>query len=173
MTPTRMPLRRPICCGLSSVILIMASTCLAAAAPDWDRPANIKSAATQIGEIHARGGADTAFKFIVACYKTHGLASKYSKAFEGCIAQDLMLMEVLARIYARVPPEDLARTGVPSPEVLVHSLNQRVGSALAQYKIAPSEGLAIKALVDKHGMPEFLRIVFPPKDGGKSGEAKP
>ena len=56
----------------------------------WDRAANIKEAAERIGLIQRTRGAEAAIKHIDACYRTHGLASAYSAAFEACIAQDYM-----------------------------------------------------------------------------------
>jgi len=134
-----------------------------AAAPkyDWDRIANVKDAARQIGEIQAAQGVDKAFVFITNCYKTHSLGSTFSKYFEGCIAQDLMLMEALAAIYSRVDPEQLRRTGSPSVPQLQAALNHRLGSAYATYNIPPTEAEALKKIVDTHGMPVFLKIVFP------------
>jgi hypothetical protein len=156
-----------------AAVALLASASPAAAAPDWDRVDNIKTVARVIGEIQARQGSDRAFQFIAACYKTHGLSSKYSKAIEGCIAQDFMLMEVLARIYSRVDPDVLKKQGAPSVETIVHALNRRVGGTLAQYELKASDGQALKTLVDTHGMPEFLKIVFPEKDAGKPAAVKP
>ena len=136
-----------------------------AAAPDWDRVANVKAAAAQIGEIQVQQGADKAFKFITDCYKTHGLAAAYSKAFEGCIAQDFMLMEALAAIYSRVDPQVLQRNGVPSVGQLQDSLRQRVSGAYATYQLPASEGQTLKKIVETYGMPIFLKIIFPKKGG--------
>ena len=152
---------------LVSLLVQLAASCPAVAAPDWDRVANVKAAAKQIGEIQAQGGADQAFRFIVACYKTHGLASNYSKAFEGCIAQDFMLTQALALIYARVDPAQLQKLGAPTREQLQQTMNQRVNGAFANYQIPAREGLALKAIVDKHGLPVFFNIVFPKQGGAK------
>ena len=143
-----------------------------AAAPGWDRVANVKSAAAQIAEIQAQGGADRAFQFIAACYKTHGLASAYSKAFEGCIAQDVMLTQALALIYEKIDPEMLRKKGAPTRDQLVASLNQRINGAFGQYGLPASEWEALEKIVEQHGLPVFFKIVFPEKPG--SGEkAKP
>ena len=143
-----------------------------AAAPDWDRVANVKSAAAQIAEIQAQGGADRAFNFIAACYKTHGLASAYSKAFEGCIAQDVMLTQALALIYEKIDPEMLRKKGAPTRDQLVASLNQRINGAFGQYGLPASEWEALKKIVEQHGLPVFFKIVFPEKTGS-GAKAKP
>jgi hypothetical protein len=137
----------------------------ATAAPDWDRVANVKRAAEQIGEIQARGGADQAFRFITACYKTHSLASAYSRPFESCIAQDFMLTQALALIYDKVKPAVLKKMGAPTRDMLQYALNQRVNAAYANYSMEPGEGHALKAIVDEHGMPLFFKLVFPDKGG--------
>ncbi len=146
---------------VAAIAILTGLSCPATAAPDWDRVANVKAAAQQIGEIQARGGAEQAFKFITACYKTHGLASKYSKAFEGCIAQDVMLMQALSLIYDRVDPALLEKRGAPTPAQLQRSLNQRVSGAFAQYEIPATEAPVLQKLISQHGMPIFVKIVFP------------
>ena len=143
------------------VLNLAVGPAIAAGKADWDRADNVKAAAKQIGEIQASQGADKAFKFVTDCYRTHGLAANYSKAFEGCIAQDLMLMEALAAIYGRVDPQVLRKSGAPSVEQLQQALSQRMSGAYATYNMPASEGLALKKIVDTHGMPVFIRIVFP------------
>jgi hypothetical protein len=76
----------------------------AAEKPDWDQVANIKDAATRLAQMQRRQGAKRAFAFIDACYRTHSLSSKYTKAFEACIAQDYLETQVLAMIYSRLQP---------------------------------------------------------------------
>lgn len=131
------------------------------AKPDWDQVANIKAAAQNISEIQKRSGADAAYKFISACYKTHGLASVYNKAFEGCIAQDYVQSRALALVYQRLPAENLKSIGAPSTGELTQALQKRLSAAFAQYKIAAPDGEAFLKLVDTHGMPVFMKVVFP------------
>jgi len=159
-----------LACAVAGALTLPAVAHAAAPTYDWDRVANVKAAAEQIGQIQASQGADKAFVFITNCYKTHGLGSSYSKYFEGCIAQDLMLMEALAAIYSRVDPAVLRRSGSPSVDQLQAALNQRIGGAYATYKIPPTEAQALKKIVDTHGMPVFLKIVFPK---AKTAEPQP
>jgi hypothetical protein len=156
--------------GLLSAAVSLAAASAASAAPasyDWDRVANVRVAAKQIGEIQVAQGADKAFEFINNCYKTHSLANAYSKYFEGCIAQDLMLMEALAAIYSRVAPDQLRKTGAPTVQQLQQALNHRIAGAYATYDMPPTEVQGLKKIVDTHGMPVFLKIVFP-----KTGNAE-
>ena len=156
------------------IAVICTSTAPAAAStPDLDRVANVETAARQIGEIQARGGVEQAFKFISACYKTHSLASKYSKAFEGCIVQDFIVSRALVEIYARVPPETLQKMGSPSPQQLDQSFRQRAASAFAQYNVATKDAVALADIVEKHGLPVFLKIVFPQSDAKSSPQPEP
>ena len=127
----------------------------------WDRIANVESAARQIGEVQAQAGVEKAFNFISACYKTHGLASAYSKAFEGCIAQDYLVSKTLVQTYERVPKDVLEKNGAPSPEKIDQSFKNRAASAFAQYKRTPEDALALRGVVEQHGVPVFLKIVFP------------
>jgi hypothetical protein len=156
--------------GLSVLLagaLAGANSAYAANDISWDRIANVESAAKQIGEVQAQAGVEKAFNFISACYKTHGLASAYSKAFEGCIAQDYLVSRTLVQIYERVPKEVLEKNGAPSPEKIDQSFKNRAASAFAQYKRPPEDALALRGVVEQHGVPVFLKIVFP-DNGNKS-----
>jgi hypothetical protein len=134
-----------------------------AAAPsiNWDRAANIKQAAERIGLIQRTRGAEAAIKHIDACYRTHGLASAYSAAFEACIAQDYMETKLLTRVYGRLPPERLQKMGAPTAEQLAQAMGRRVVAAFGQYKVSTEDAEAFRAEVDKVGMPLFLKTVFP------------
>jgi hypothetical protein len=169
----RLPIQygRVIALGLVAAMVFQPAN--AATPIDWDRVENVRQAAAKLGEIQARQGADQAFRFITACYKTHGLASAYSRAFESCIAQDFMLTQALALIYERIDPAKLKTMGAPTRELLQQSLNQRVSGAYANYEMAPSEGLTLKAIVDEHGLPIFMKAVFPAKGGGAGAPAVP
>ncbi len=136
-----------------------------AASVTWDQPANIRDAAERIGKIQRAKGADGAVKFIDACYRTHGLASAYSAPFEGCIAQDYLLTKLLTRIYGRLSPEALRKIGAPSAELLAQSMGRRVVAAFSQYKVTAAEAEKFKVEVDRHGLPVFLKVVFPKSTG--------
>lgn len=139
----------------------------------WDRTANIKEAAVRIGTIQRTKGAEAAIKFIDACYRTHGLASQYSAAFEGCIAQDYLESKLLTRIYSRLPPEQLKRMGAPTADAIAQAMGRRVVAAFGQYKVGTVEAEAFRAEVDKHGFPVFLKTVFPnsaPEIDGVTGK---
>lgn len=127
----------------------------------WDRVANIKEAAERIGLIQRTRGAEAAIKHIDACYRTHGLASAYSAAFEACIAQDYMETKLLTRIYGRLPPERLRKMGAPTAEQLAQAMGRRVVAAFQQYKVSAADASAFQGEVDKVGLPIFLRTVFP------------
>jgi hypothetical protein len=127
----------------------------------WDRQANIREAAERIGLIQRTRGAEAAIKHIDACYRTHGLASAYSAAFEACIAQDYMETKLLTRVYGRLSPERLRKMGAPTAEQLAQAMGRRVVAAFGQYKVSAADAEAFKADVDKVGMPVFLKTVFP------------
>ena len=149
--------------------LIAAAAALAAgvaalpakAAIDWDRAANIKGAATQLAALHRNQGSQGVLKFLDACYRTHLLASEFNAGVEACLAQDYMHSQALARIYARVPPDVREKNKNPSPEEISKGFADRFVATFAQYKLAAADATQFKALVDKHGLPVFLKGVFP------------
>jgi hypothetical protein len=139
---------------------------------NWDHAANIKDAAGRLATLHKREGSQGVLKFLDACYRTHLLASEYSKGLESCMAQDYMHTQILATIYSKLPEEERVKLHVPSPEAMAQGMGQRFTAAFQQYKVAVAEANDFKALVDKYGFPVFVKAVFP-KDAGKAdGEDK-
>lgn len=132
-----------------------------AAAISWDRPENIKDAAGRLAGILKTRGAAGAYKFIADCYGTHTIAEKFTAGLEACIAQDFMLTEVLAAIYSRMPPEKRKEIGAVDPGDLANTFSRRVGSTLAHYKMTEADGLKLKELVEKHGLPVFTKATLP------------
>ena len=139
-----------------------------AAKETWDHAANIKDAAKRLAELHRREGSQGVLKFLDACYRTQTLASNYSAGLESCMAQDYMHSQVLAQIYARIPQADRVRMGTPAPEDIARGMGQRFVATFKQYNISVKEAESFKKMVDKNGMPIFLKAIFPP---GKPGEA--
>jgi len=147
---------------LALPFLLGAATAWAAAEePDWDQVANIKEAATRLAKMQRTQGATRAFAFIDACYRTHSLNSKYTRAFEACIAQDYLETQILALIYSRLPPETLKKMGAPSPQLLAATMGKRIVSAFATYDVPVERVKAFRKLVDKHGFPVFFKALFP------------
>ncbi|CCB64689.1 MULTISPECIES: hypothetical protein [unclassified Hyphomicrobium] len=147
-------------------LLVMPGTL--AAKQTWDHVANIKDAARRLGALHQREGSAGVLKFLDACYRTQMLASEYSPGLESCLAQDYMHSQVLAQIYARIPQADRVRMGTPAPEDIARGMGARFVAAFRQYKISTKQAEALKKMIDKDGMPIFLKAVFPPR---KPGEA--
>lgn len=132
--------------------------------PTWDQPSNIRDAAERIAKLQKFQGAEAAMRFIDACYRTHGLATNFSAAFEACIVQDYLETKFLTRVYSGVPAEALAKLRAPSPELLGQAMGQRIVSAFNQYKIPVARAEDLKGQIDVHGAPVFLKIVFPESD---------
>jgi hypothetical protein len=160
-------LKMALAAALSGLLAADASAQAPATAPKWDRIDNIKNVATHIGGVQRSQGADKALAFIDACYRTHSLGSAYSKSFEGCIVADYLLAQALVAVINRVPAEDLRKTGMAAPEDILKAVNTRVSSAFGQYGIAAPEANAFVALTVEHGMPAFLKAVFPNAGAGK------
>lgn len=138
---------------------------------DWNQVENIQSAARRIAHVQRRQGADSALKLIGDCYKTHSLSQSYSQGFEGCIAQDYMQTRVLVQVYGRLPPEVIKKLNVPSAEDLAQSMGRRLVNGFAKYKISVAYAKTFKDMVDEHGWPVFMKIVFPnaePKNAPKT-----
>lgn len=156
------------------LIALALSATAAAPAPSfaketWDRVANIKDSAKRLAELHKREGSQGVLKFLDACYRTQMLSSKYTAGLESCMAQDYMHSQILARIYARIPQAERVRMGVPAPEDIANSMGQRFVAAFKQYKISVKEADAFRKLVDKNGMPIFIKSAFPPNQPGEAG----
>lgn len=134
----------------------------------WDHVANVKDAAKRLADLHRREGSAGVLKFLDACYRTQMLSSKYTQGLESCMAQDYMHSQVLARIYARIPQAERVRMGVPAPEDIANGMGQRFVAAFKQYNISVKDAEAFRKLVDKNGMPIFIKSAFPP---GKPGDA--
>jgi hypothetical protein len=150
-----------LCSALSSPALAVGG--------DWDHKANVEDAAKRLVKLHKREGSIGVLKFLEACYRTHLLSSSFTAGLESCMAQDLMHTQLLALIYSRLSPERLKKMGAPSPEVIARSMNERFVSAFMQYKVTVAEGDEFKRLVNTHGVPIFVKGVFPksaaqPKD---------
>lgn len=154
----------------TATVLPAADNARASTKADWDQVANIKEAAVRLGNVQKRQGATKAFEFIVACYKTHGMSTKFSRFFEACIAQDYIHTQTLATIYSRMPPASLKKMGAPSPQVLSRAMGQRVAGAFSKYSIPPEDATAFRKLVEKHGFEPFAKIVFP--KAAKRGQDK-
>lgn len=130
-------------------------------AATWDQAASIRGAAERLGRVHRARGATAAYELIENCYKTHSLASTYGEGFEACIAQDYLETRTLIQVYSRMPPEALQKAGVPSPQQLAESMGTRISTAFTHYRKSQAYADEVKRLVDQHGLPVFLSIVFP------------
>lgn len=127
----------------------------------WDQAASIRGAAERIGRLHRARGAKAAYELIDNCYKTHSLASTYGEGFESCIAQDYLETRMLIQVYSRMHPDALEKLGVPSPQMLAESMGQRISMAFSQYGKSQAYADNVKKMVDEHGLPVFLSLVFP------------
>lgn len=154
-------MRRRLRFAAAAALMAAGAAPPASAAIDWDRAANIKGAATRLVDLHRRQGSNGVLRFLDACYRTHMLASEFNAGIEACLAQDYMHSQALARIYSRVPPEVREKNKNPSPEEISKGFAGRFVAAFAQYKLAAADATQFKALVDKHGLPVFLKGVFP------------
>lgn len=138
---------------------------------EWNQVENVKSAARRLGEMQKRQGSEAVLKFLEACYKTHMLAENFTEGLEGCMAQDYMLSQMLAVIYAKVPADKLAEMKAPSSEVIARAMRGRFQAIFQQYKFTQEQADNLKKAVDVHGMPVFIKLVFP-NTGKKKEDAE-
>jgi len=136
----------------------------------WNHVANIKDAAKRLAVLHKREGSAGVLKFIDACYRTQMLSSTYTQGLESCLAQDYMHSQVLAQIYARIPQAERVRMGVPAPEDIANGMGRRFVAAFKQYHLGVKKAEEFKRLVDKNGLPIFVKSVFPQRPAGDSGK---
>lgn len=165
-----MQIRARLIVGL--VVLAVAMTAgpparAVAAKAAWNQIENVKGAARRLGVMQRRQGSEATLKFLEACYKTHMLAEKYTEGLESCMAQDYMLSQMLAVIYAKVPIEKLNAMKAPSSDVIARAMRGRFQSIFRQYKITQKQADNLKKAVDEYGMPAFIKIVFPNTDKKK------
>jgi hypothetical protein len=132
----------------------------------WDHAANVKDAAKRLAILPKREGSAGVLNFLDACYRTQMLSSRYTQGLESCMAQDYMHSQVLARIYARIPQAERVRMGVPAPEDIANGMGQRFVAAFKQYNISTKDAEAFRKLVDKDGLPIFIKSAFPPRKAG-------
>ncbi|MFX8696317.1 hypothetical protein ABTM58_19710, partial [Acinetobacter baumannii] len=74
--------------------------------------------------------------------------------------------------YAKVPKEALARIGAPSPEQIDRSFSDRVSRAMTQYHRPAGEAQVLARIVEQHGMPVFLKTVFPDGEPSSPNSSK-
>ena len=143
--------------------------------PAWNQIENIKEAAARIGKLHRVRGAQKAIGFIDACYRTHRLASKYSRAYEACIAQDFILAHSLAALYESIPAKERARRRVPDAANIKKVMGDRVAAAFRHYDVPPASAVSFRELVEVHGVPVYLAIVYPNAtfEAAPKGKRKP
>lgn len=149
---------------LLSFALMSAGPALSVAAADdisWDRPQAIKESAERLVKLHKRKGSQGVLEFLHDCYRTHTLAAEYTQGLEECIAQDYMHSKVLARIYARVSPEESKKKGIPTAKKIADGIAGRLAAAFHKYKMSSDEAKQFQALVEKHGFPVFAQGLFP------------
>ena len=114
-----------------------------------------------------KGIADAAERIVrvhlAPCYGRHMLASKYTQGSRPVLRRTTCMTEVMTSIYSRIPAgnaEEIGRARRPAINWRV-VCRQRVGAALTQYKMTEADGLALKKMIDQHGLPVFAKQTLP------------
>ena len=140
--------------------------------PAWDQVSTIRGAAERLGRLHRAQGVKAAYDLIDACYRTHSLSSSYGEGYEICIVQDYLETRTLMKVYARMPSEMLEKLGVPSPQDLARGMTERIAHGFGRYGKSQAYADNLKKLVDQHGVPVFLALVFPDAADSIKGQEK-
>lgn len=138
---------------------------------NWDHETNIKEAAARLAKLHGRQGSAGVLKFLDACYRTHRIAEDYTQGLEACMAQDYMHTKILASVYSKLPDAELARRGAPTSAFIVSSMNARFVDIFEQYKVTIADAEDFKQIVEKVGVPIFVKGIFPRR--GSRTSSKP
>ncbi len=166
-------LRRVVLVAMTSIATASLTLVMtAAAAPSWDRQANIVDAAQRLAKLHRVQGSQGVLKFLDACYRTHLLSSDFNQGVEGCLVQDYIHAQTLATIYSRLPPEARAERKLPAPDVISQAMQRRLIATFTQYKITPDDAVVFQKLIEKHGLPVFIKAVFPKAAPPNNGASK-
>lgn len=151
-----------------------AMSAAASAAPgNWDHEENIKDAAERLVKLHRRSGSAGVLKFLANCYRTHRIASEFTKGLEACMAQDYMHTKVLTSIYARLPDAELEKRGAPTATRIASDMNARFVSSFMQYKVTVADAEDFKKIVEKVGFPIFVKGVLPKSKAPAAPNGKP
>ena len=122
----------------------------------WDRAANIRAAATEIGRVQKNEGRFGVDSAIENCYLEHVIeADRYTKQVETCLTQDILHSRFSAAIFARLSPAVRQAEGTPEPEAVMKEMAQRVGRAFSQTRVAADSARDIVKDIEVIGEPVF------------------
>jgi hypothetical protein len=151
--------------SIGTVALIMLADCCgdaSAQATSADRLSNIQKAASEIGAIQKQNGADGAFVAITECYRRElAKAKSLTRELEACMAQDIIVTNVSASMFASVSEEARRMAKAPDPEALKKAMIDRVLGTFMRFKIPVEEARRFNQVVQTQGMEAYGRAMFP------------
>ena len=147
--------------GTAFVLAILATNAAAETAVS-DRVRNIEKAAAEIGVIQKKGGSDGAFAAINECYKRElARARALTPQLEACMAQDVVVSQVTAAVYSRLPAEGRRMAGGEEPDAILRAMTGRVIGTMTRFKVPQDEALVFSGIVKTRGMEAYGRAQFP------------
>jgi hypothetical protein len=131
-------------------LLAILSTSVAAQTIAPERVRNIEKAGAEIGAIQKKSGANGAFAAIQDCYKRElAQAKSLTPQLEACMAQDIIVSQVTAEVYARFP------TKGRDPDAVLKAMSDRVIGTMARFKVPQDTARAFTAVVKTRGMAAY------------------
>ena len=136
--------------------LLVAPLGLSAEESAWDRAANIRAAATEIGQVQKEEGRFGVDRTIEDCYLEHVVeADRYTQQVETCLTQDILHSRFSAAIFARISPAVRQAEGTPEPKAVMQEMAQRVGRAFSQTRVEVDLARDIVKDIEVIGEPVF------------------
>jgi len=139
----------------AALVLALFGTDIAAQTAASDRMRNIETAAAEIGAIQKKSGSDGAFAAVNECYKRElARATALTPQVEACMAQDIIVSQVSAAFYSKLPG------GSQKSDAVLKAMTDRVVGTMARFKVPQDDARAFTGLVKTRGMDAYGKAMF-------------
>ncbi len=136
--------------AVTTLVLGLLGTDLAAQTKTTDRVRNIETAAAAIAAIQKKSGSEGAFAAIDECYRRELASAKVlTLPLEACMAQDIIVSQAAAAFYARFPPM------AQKSDTVLKAMTSRVTGTMARFKVPEDDSRAFVAIVKTQGMAAY------------------
>ena len=144
--------RRMLQAAGAAAPLILASlgTDVAAQTGTSDRVRNVENAAAEIAAIQKKSGSEGAFAAIDQCYQRElARAKALTPPLEACMAQDIIVSQVTAAFYSKLPPM------AQKSDVVLKAMTDRVVGTMSRFNVPQDDARAFTAIVKTQGMAAY------------------
>lgn len=147
----------------ATLLLALLSPDIAAQTAASGRVHNIENAAAEIGAIQKKNGSDGAFAAINECYKRElARATALTPQVEACMAQDIIVSQVSAAFYSKLP------AGGQKSDAVLKAMTDRVVGTMARLKLPQDDARAFTGIVKTRGMDAYGTAMFGSTSGNKN-----